>query len=229
MGKWRLNGHDSISIERPSKMNKKFKFVKENSFEATVGGITTGANKNGLIRAVFYPENLQSRSNYVNEVDDYDSYGDIPLSSATKGFMFNTPTRTTQNNCYGAQCFRASTGSAGSVMNESLGVNSYGLNNARRSSSGGTILTGRSNQNFGKTSAIKDINHSKVTTLYTRLTVNEYEPVDVTPIWYASDRAPDMVPPPRVDSDPLDRFFEPPRPRHDYTILYNGGPHRRFE
>jgi hypothetical protein len=37
MGIWRIDAHDSILLERPSKSSRKFTFVKENSWQATQG------------------------------------------------------------------------------------------------------------------------------------------------------------------------------------------------
>lgn len=56
MGKWRINPYSSIVLERPSDSSRKFIFVKENSFEAGMGGVRSGSFSNGLIEAKFIPE-----------------------------------------------------------------------------------------------------------------------------------------------------------------------------
>jgi hypothetical protein len=66
MGKWRINPNSSITIERSSNSSRKFTFVKEDTWEAGMGGIKQGSFSNGLIEAKFIPEsehqNIQSNS-----------------------------------------------------------------------------------------------------------------------------------------------------------------------
>lgn len=55
IGTWRINSHHDIVIERPSTINRKFVFLKENSCVANLAGINVNRN-NGLIKIVFKPE-----------------------------------------------------------------------------------------------------------------------------------------------------------------------------
>lgn len=69
MGKWRVNPYSEIRIERPVHNNRKFVFVKEDSYEGNMAGITKN-NINGLVEVKFIPEDrlyqLRSDNNEFN-------------------------------------------------------------------------------------------------------------------------------------------------------------------
>jgi hypothetical protein len=56
MGKWRLNAYSDIIVERPTHNNRKFIFVREDSWEGGMGGIKKGDNMNGVVEVTFIPE-----------------------------------------------------------------------------------------------------------------------------------------------------------------------------
>lgn len=56
IGTWRINGNNTVIIERPSKINKKFTYFDENSVQVEKAGISKNNEKNGLIRVIFRPE-----------------------------------------------------------------------------------------------------------------------------------------------------------------------------
>lgn len=227
MGKWRINPHSSITIERPSGVNKQFMFVEEDGSEAWAGRVTPGAHKNGLITAKFYPELDMDYilNNKVDEVIDNDSFPKFNSAAPNiKGFAFNAPTQTRLNNCYGAQCIRSSLGSRGSVMNESINgiaplsnsmIDGYvpphlSYGNTNNFKSGATVLNGTSRQNFGKVSAIKNVDELHITHLNIRLVVEE--DTTIYPLHSRCSRNPE---PPRIDRvDPLDKFFPQYEPIH---------------
>jgi hypothetical protein len=179
MGKWRINPSSSITIERPSGINRQFMFVEENCADACDGHVTSGTHRNGLVSAIFFPE--KEYYNNAHQVDEVIDPSNLFSSAAPniKGFAFNAPTRLRENSCYGAQCIRASVGSRGSVMNESLNLypssnfmlsgNSINYNDNYKS--GATILNGQSKQNFGKVSPITDIDRSLITKIMLKIVV----------------------------------------------------------
>lgn len=56
MGVWRIGPYSDILVERPTHSQRKFTFVKENSWEAKMGGMNAENNNNGLIEVAFTPE-----------------------------------------------------------------------------------------------------------------------------------------------------------------------------
>lgn len=56
VGVWRLNPYDSITIERPANIARKFTLLAEGTNDAINANIVTGANENGLVKVVFKPE-----------------------------------------------------------------------------------------------------------------------------------------------------------------------------
>lgn len=56
IGIFRINPHDSITIERTSNVRRKLTYVDEKSLEAVDYGLDIGSKDNGLIRVIFRPE-----------------------------------------------------------------------------------------------------------------------------------------------------------------------------
>ena len=56
VGSWRIDAHDSITIERPGDIRRKFTFFSERSSEAFEAGVERGRDENGLIKVVFKPK-----------------------------------------------------------------------------------------------------------------------------------------------------------------------------
>lgn len=117
VGVWRVEAGNSIVIDRPSRVNRRFTFVKDTSQEAKQAGVTPAVDTNGLIRAVFTPER-HSQDEYLEPMSI-----DIPK-------------------------YRSADWTAG-----------------------GTILGASSDQTFGETQKITDIDHDRITTVHLRLVV----------------------------------------------------------
>ena len=188
MGKWRIDPHNSVELNRPTNTDNKFYFVEENGMDAALGNVVAGSQSNGVITATFYPEEYVDRP---IAVDDYLQFNTVVPS--VNGLEFNAPTRA-QNNCYGAQCFRAALGSGASVMNEHVAP----LSRSYSYGSGATVLKGRSNQRFGRSPPLVNIDSSRVTELSLRLVVdrNRYNDT-VRPLTYGDPVRAHR--PPRVD------------------------------
>lgn len=76
VGKFRIQPHNTIHIERPSSHKKKFVFLQENSGDAYRAGITEGRYANGAVSVTFFPEKTIYRSyDLTNEVSDSLSFG----------------------------------------------------------------------------------------------------------------------------------------------------------
>ena len=150
MGKWRINEFSDILIERPSHSNRKFTFVRDNSWQAGMAGVSSGAYKNGLIEVTFTPEvryksqdglfkytmtNEESHRNFFDSMPQTDSIRSINSSA-----NFN------------------------SIMPQAQSSNSY--------SSGATVLGDDSNQKFSSASHMTE-DSSKSVTKRVRLVVED--------------------------------------------------------
>lgn len=62
VGTWRINYHKSIEIERPVHADRKFTFVRENSYQAHMGNINPNNENNGLVVVKFIPGKTTYRS-----------------------------------------------------------------------------------------------------------------------------------------------------------------------
>lgn len=72
VGAWRIPSFDSITIERPANMNRRFVFIKESTYLAEHAGIERYDYNNGLISVTFKPElNRLCPYKYYNKYDDY--------------------------------------------------------------------------------------------------------------------------------------------------------------
>lgn len=73
MGNFLINPYDSITLERPAQVSKKFAFYLSNTREGKIGGIKQGDYFNGLVETTFIPEKPNHRrcTNYDQEDDGY--------------------------------------------------------------------------------------------------------------------------------------------------------------
>lgn len=175
-GKWRLNPHSKIILERPSSINKKFLFVDETSKKAKIAGIEIGNTNNGLIKVIFYPEK------------EYNVYNPIYWSSEVSPIYYN-------------QSINLSRNSSNQLMNSNSSdqlMNSI-TNNAYDSlySSGATVLTGESTQQFTSISPLKQIDTEKIKTIILRLIINKYNEKEYISMREANIMYPAY--PPRID------------------------------
>lgn len=59
IGTWFIPQNDSITIDRPATVARKFVFFREHDRRAIRAGVTPGEFHNGLIKVVFYPKKQQ--------------------------------------------------------------------------------------------------------------------------------------------------------------------------
>lgn len=167
MGIWRLKPYSNIVVERPIHNSRKFTFVKESSWQASMGGISAGEFNNGLVEVTFVPE-IQSTVYYASDSLDgreimYNSttrYA-TPLMNASPSMNIHAQQRSFAS-CSPSECTRAPM----SNLECSRGM-SY--------SSGGTVLGGDSSQKFLTASHMIE-DHSKKVTKRVRLVVDERKP-----------------------------------------------------
>jgi len=157
IGKYRINAHGEFRIERPSKVSRKFVFVKEDSKEASGAGIVEGEQNNGLIVAVFTPERVQERSAFTLKSQNISFRGGQWNSRGeSRGFSTNSFCDNSID-CFGS-----------TPTNYTNCSSSY-----NQMSSGATVLGDESSQKFNTVSSITDIDYEKVTTIKLRLVCDE--------------------------------------------------------
>lgn len=59
VGTWFIPARDSITIDRPANIARKFTFFRETDPRAISAGVTPGESLNGVVRVVFYPKKQQ--------------------------------------------------------------------------------------------------------------------------------------------------------------------------
>lgn len=177
MGKWRIPAYGKITLERPTKKNKKFTFVEEGTIDAVMGGIESGGQSNGLVTVTFFPETKR----YDAEVLSYnggrkESYRMTRSKELSRGMprgAFSANSTKTNTNVNGNSNLQAMAFSS-FAPDSSLGSTSgSGLNGSNGYASGGTVLKGKSDQVFRDTSAIYNIDRRNVTKLAVRLVVSK--------------------------------------------------------
>lgn len=149
VGIWRINKYSSITIERPSNINKKFVLLKEGTSQAKSAGIKTGDDSNGLIKIVFKPEKVKENIMYFNHISS--CFND----SLQSNYSSNKSMKQSTDSC----AYRTSKG-----YNN---IESSGISPA------GTALGDHSNQKFKNVERIYDYDDDNITTIYARLTVND--------------------------------------------------------
>lgn len=173
VGTWRVNPKTSVTIERPDNEHKKFTFFKESTTGAMLSGIVTGASDNGLIEVKFVPESrnvvstVQQNSFGINNFDEQEMYSSKSIGTKShKKCAFNESTRNVLGHSEGL------IKSEQNFARQWSGVSQQGF------SSGGTGLSGYSEQKFGATSAITDIDEEHITDFVIRLVCdNKSSPV----------------------------------------------------
>lgn len=165
VGVWRLRPYQTATIERPANLSRKFTFVKENSYQALQGDVRIGKFENGLVKVVFKPEKKYV-SNYF-----YDSPSVVSLNHLDSDtFSFGANNESTN--------IRQSATKSMSSMNcyRSASLASPSL------SAGGTVLGGRSHQEFATVSPLDEIDESLITTLHLRMVVDNDYDIDFEPV-----------------------------------------------
>lgn len=161
VGTWRLGPYASAIIERPTKVHRKFTFLKEYSKEAQDVGINFSNNQNGLVSVTFYPEKKVSRIASCNHDIEYLSLG----FKAAKNYGFSNDSSS------GEMSF--------SLFGDSKNISDLPMTDSYCSSatstnysSGATVLGDSSNQRFRKVSPLTEIDQNKITTINIRLVVD---------------------------------------------------------
>ena len=162
MGKWRINDNSSVLIERPSHSNRRFTFVKDDSWQAESSGVKAGSKKNGLVEVVFIPEIR------INNYDMYDSF-----NCSEEDYVSDKKNK---------KCSRSNYSNAGPNMrhansnsnSNSIRSMSESANFSNNFSSGATVLGNDSSQTFSTaTNIIEDTANS--VTKRVRLVVSEQD------------------------------------------------------
>lgn len=197
MGKWRINSFSHITIERPTDVNRKFVFVKENSWEASMGDVQSGKSSNGLIEVKFIPEKANRfEGSYFNMVN-------------TSGSICG----------YKNECVR---GSKNAIDNQFLSTNSFkdGYNYEADFSSGATVLGENSLQRFGEADSMTE-DRSKIVIKRVRLLLDLNESTPFISL-RRSDRSHSDI----MYEDPVPPKIPPRRYRDsdDFEFYLNGNP-----
>jgi hypothetical protein len=204
-GTWRIESFDSIVIERPANLNRKFIFVEEKSNVAQEVGIQSSRD-NGLIAVVFSPEKVSPPTMYFNAAAQ-PSNGEL----GRPGFGLGS----------GSGLGSKYWGNEGSYLNANSGYqsNTYQHSNGLMSStsgipynSGATILGGGTDQYFNTATPIGSIDSNNITTINLRLVApNRPNYISIKDAMRKS-----VAVPPRIDDDDLvlqfnDRMFNSDR------------------
>lgn len=152
VGRFRLKPYGSFNVERPVKINKKFVFLKENSYLAGRAGVNQGNSENCIVSVIFYPE-----LNTINEDEAVEMSFDGDFGSSKEMLWCNKSAR-------------------GLGISQQANFSNGSSNFAKFNddiSNGATALGDKSYQTFRHADKIKDFDHSKITTIQFRLAVDE--------------------------------------------------------
>lgn len=150
-GSFRLNKWSSVTIERPVNDNGKFTFYKDGTVESRHAGIDGVAKRNrGLVQAIFKPEKYKETYTYDNTV---------PISCPDV-FDYDTP------KWLGSLDGLTATYNNSTIKGLARGPSGQSV------SSGGTGLSGKSNQSFYTVSDL-DVDPNEFITINLRLVCNE--------------------------------------------------------
>jgi len=163
VGAWRIAPFDSITIERPANINRKFVFIKENSYIAEHAGVERYDSNNGLITVVFKPE-LKRLCPYQYGDDGYIStptfYDELRYGSDQTLF------KPLSNEALTEPPYFNSTGGNTNQLhidrNDGIQTNF---------SSGATILGGATDQNFNMSARIYEYDTDNITQINARLII----------------------------------------------------------
>ena len=189
MGKWRINSHSDIVVERSAHNQRKFTFVRETGWEANMGGIVSGNSVNGLVEVKFVPE-----KKYIYQDSTYSLNNSVPVMYKDRGGVH-----------IGHMGSRATTRSAHSKTNS---FDSYVPNS--NFSAGGTVFGDKSNQRFNDADYM-DEDNKKAVTKRVRLVVDERYSYSEQPYTSIKSRSAtddyyhDDPIPPRIDDNDIFR------------------------
>lgn len=148
-GSWRIDGRSDIIIERPSRIDRKFTFVSEKSWQAAEAGVDKWDFDNGLISVTFRPR-LPYRERYERVGGQNYRGGSLEAQAASPPFR----------------------GDRMSAMPQAL----VAVAAAPPYQPGATVLGADSSQRFASISPIPEdeIDRSNVTTITIRLVVDQH-------------------------------------------------------
>lgn len=226
MGKWRINKYSDILIERPSHNNRKFTFVRDNSWQAGMAGVKSGAYQNGLVEVTFTPEVRSYRSRDDDSRDGWQPYS-TNFGDDSRDYL-QSHTITNNNNSFTPQ--------SASLMRESSNRSnrsnkSMNFSSTNSYSAGATVLGDDSSQKFNSASHINEDTSKSITKRVRLVVADERKP-------YVSIRKreyDDPTPPPITNAndfihydrtfarnfDPSDGFA---RPKVALGIPHNNSP-----
>lgn len=221
MGKWRINTFSEILIERPTHNNRKFTFVRDNSWQADMAGVKSGSSKNGLVEVTFIPEKRTftfAKNNSYN-----DTFGDFDMINDMDGNMYD-------NRCemkLGAksQSYTSPLNNRESRSLSSFGLQSNNINNSNNSnnfnnfnnfSAGATVLGDDSSQRFTDASHINEDMDNTITKRVRLIVAEDRKPfVSIKKSAFDQD---DPIPPP---IDKFKRFGEHDRYNRDFAKKFD--------
>lgn len=163
VGLFRIPGHGRISVERPAGQSLKFSLVNERTDYARMQGVVPGAEENGLVEILFYPQ-LIPLMGKPND-DDHD-----------EPWIFLNE-RTGEPISRGQSLAKVSSRNQGTTLSRQISQT-----RATPLVSGATILKDYSHQVFDRIPALRNdqIDHGLITSLSARLVVRPIDPsVDV--------------------------------------------------
>lgn len=181
VGTWRVPSFDSIIIERPANINRRFVFFRQDSYVAKKAGIEKKSPYNGLISVTFKPE---LKMNYpYNEGDDYTSItGYIRTPTFYEKWNYGFDKSPLQTNIdFSAPIYRNSGASVQKEMNLNMNttMDIYSSNESRSYStsdndtyvSGATMLGSGTDQQFNTANQLQHYDTNQITTINLRLVV----------------------------------------------------------
>lgn len=175
VGTWRIHPSDSVVVERPVSINRRFIFVEETSTAAHMGQVVRGNSQNGLVSVRFCPE--PATVAYGSGSGWRGVGGSITMPSERITFL--------------------SSGSPFSSVNLT-GTGDLALQSERLETSlaGATVLGTTSDQRFHSVSPITH-DTSKITTISLRLMVLRDSEPSYLPLSSVSKPLSTPIPPPR--------------------------------
>jgi len=160
VGMWRIEPLDTIKLERPANLNRRFVFVVEKSHVAKQAGVR-GKSDNGLITVVFTPENKSPSCLYFNQ----------PYLSTASFYDKNQVTYLDANSDGDSMTMKNAGDSRQVYQNSTGSIKELSSAPHRQYSSGATILGAGTDQHFTSVQKLRDIDYDNVTTINIRLVV----------------------------------------------------------
>lgn len=137
VGTWLLPKEDSITIDRPAHISRKFTFFEENDRRAVSAGVVAGDDMNGVVRVTFLPKKEEK---YVS-LDELDDDMMVPTRLPVRSVRSASPSFSMKSESLRSAPLRAQ-----SLMRPSFS----------EGRSGATVLGSESTQSFKKMKKFSD-------------------------------------------------------------------------